>query len=144
MPVRRKVALVSYGIIAAVSLVLGLTYLLSPAFMPYHEAALQVEWSQLDAAEQTLLLALMRVAGAGWIALAVAMTALLVFAFPRGATWARVTLPVLVVVFYVPTLWATLTVTATTPATAPWYGNAMALAATLLAVLCDARSVRET
>ena len=134
----RKVALVSCAIIAAVSLAPGLTYLLSNEFMPCHAAALQMDWAELDVARQTLLLALMQVAGAGWIAPALAMTALLAFAFPRVALWARVTLPLLVLVFYGPTLWGTVSVTTVTAATAPWYSNAMALAAMLVALTGDA------
>jgi len=138
MAMRRQVAFVCYGIIALVSLTLGLIYLLSSEFMPYHAAALQMDWSAVDASLQTLLLALMRVAGAGWLALAAALSALLIFAFPGGRLWVRVTLPLLVLLFYGPTLWATVAVTVGTPAQAPWYGNAMALAAMLVAVLCDA------
>ncbi len=137
MPVRRQVALVCYGIIALVSVVLGLIYLLSTEFMPYHAAALEMDWGAVDASLQTLILALMGVAGAGWLTLAAAMAALLVFAFPGGPLWVRVTLPLLVLIFYGPTLWATVAVTVGTPAQAPWYGNAMALAAMVLAVLCD-------
>lgn len=137
MPVGRKIAFVCYGIIALVSVVLGLIYLLRGEFMPYHAAALGMDWAAVDSALQTLLLALMDVAGAGWLTLAAALVALLVFAFPNGRLWVRVALPLLVLIFYGPTLWTTVAVTVATPAEAPWYGNAMALAAMLVAVLCD-------
>jgi hypothetical protein len=138
MPVSRKIAFVCYAIIALVSVVLGLIYLLRGEFMPYHGAALGMDWAAVDSALQTLLLALMDVAGAGWLTLAAALVALLVFVFPHGRLWGRVTLPLLVLIFYGPTLWATLAVTAETPARAPWYGNVMALAAMLVAVVGDA------
>lgn len=103
----------------------------------YRAAALEMDWGTVDASPQTLILALMGVAGAGWLTLAAAMAALLVFAFPGDRLWVRVILALLVLIFYGPTLWTTVAVTVATPAEAPWYGNAMALAAMLVAVLCD-------
>jgi len=61
MTTRGKAAAVSSSIVALVSLVLGSIYLVSPQFMPYHAAALGTAWAALESAEQTLILALMRV-----------------------------------------------------------------------------------
>ena len=142
MPITRKIAFLCYAINALVSAGFGLTYLVRDEFMPYHAAALQVEWGALDSSLQVLLLALMRVAGAGWIALSISILALLFFAFPRGSAWVRITLPMLLLSFYIPTLWATLSVTWATGADVPWYGNAMAVFSTLLAIMCDASAGR--
>ena len=55
----------------------------------------------------------------------------------RGEMWARLLVPFLLVLFYVPNLLATLTVLEQTPASPPWYGNALALLATAIGLALD-------
>ena len=56
-------------------------YLKRSDFMPYHGQAVDRPWAQIDPRMQVLLMALIRVVGAGWIALAGAgvMLAWLIF-----------------------------------------------------------------
>jgi len=130
---RRKIALVLYALVALFSLVLGLIYFLRDSFLPYHEALLGTSWDELDAPARTLLLALMNVAGGGWLALFVLIMALVIIPFRRGELWARIVIPVGILALYVPTLLATLTVP-----TAPWYGAAAACAAAVIGFVLDA------
>jgi hypothetical protein len=138
MQARRKIALVLYVLVALSSLVLGLTYFLRESFLPYHEVALGVPWLQLDEPTRILLLALMDVAGGGWLALFVFVMALVLIPFRRGEVWARYTIPVGILALYVPTLLATLGVLYGTPATPPWYGAAVACATAVVGFLLDA------
>lgn len=138
MPLRRRIAALFYAINALVSLALGALYLSRDRFMPYHEAALGQPWESVEPALQTLLLALMDVAGAGWIALGVAVLMLTVYPFRRGETWSRVLIPALFLLFYVPTLLATLAVLAQTAGAPPWYGNAVACTVAVIGLLLDA------
>lgn len=138
MSFRRKVAATAYGINSLVSLILGSTYLLRGSFMPYHADALQRSWAEVEPALQTLLGALMDVAGAGWIGIGVATLALVAVPMRRGEQWGRLLIPVLFLIFYVPTLFATIAVLNGTPATPPWYGNAIACLATMIGVVTDA------
>jgi hypothetical protein len=138
MSFRRKVAATAYGINSLVSLILGSTYLLRGSFMPYHADALQRSWAEVEPALQTLLGALMDVAGAGWIGIGVATLALVAVPMRRGERWGRLLIPVLFLIFYVPTLFATIAVLNGTPATPPWYGNAIACLATMIGVVTDA------
>jgi hypothetical protein len=137
MKSRRRAAASGYGVTAAISLLLGSVYLTRGSFMPYHGDALGLPWRELDPALQTLLLALMDVAGAGWIAVGVAVLALLVGPFRRGEQWSRLLIPLLLLTFYVPTLMATLEVAGKTAATPPWWGNALACTATLVSLAFD-------
>ena len=130
-------ASIPYGIVAIVSAVLGCIYLFRGRFMPYHAEALGLEWADVEPDLQVLLTALMQVAGAGWLALAVALGALLRWPFRGGALWARLTIPALIVTFYLPTFVATISVSLNTPATAPWYGNLASLIAAMIGVLLD-------
>jgi len=138
MSLRRKVAAAFYGVNSLVSLVLGSTYLLRGSFMPYHADALQRSWAEVEPAVQTLLGALMDVAGAGWIGIGVSTLVLIVIPMRRGEWWSRLLIPALFLIFYVPTLLATLAVMNGTPATPPWYGNATACLATTIGVVADA------
>lgn len=133
----RYAAAALYLIVAAVSAVMGSIYLTSDTFMPYHAQALQMNWSEVEPALQTLLLALMRVAAAGWLAIAIVTAALVAVPYRHGARWARLTLPIMLLVFYIPTLWATVLVTMHTPAAAPWYGNLAAVVSVVIGVALD-------
>lgn len=126
-----------YLIAAAVSVVLGAIYLFSSSFMPYHGDALQMDWAAVAAPLQTLILALMDVAGGGWLAVALATAVLVAIPFRRGEAWARFALPAILLAFYVPTFWATVLVTLHTPAHAPWYGNLAAIACAVIGFALD-------
>ena len=135
---------IPYGITAGVSLVLGSIYLFRGQFMPYHSDALGLAWSEVGSELQVLLVALMQVAGAGWLALALALILLLVWPFRAGYRWARLGIPALIVLFYGPTLLATISVSLHTPATPPWYGNVAALASALAGLAIDFGLERRT
>lgn len=138
MPSPSKLAVTLYVMDGIVSVGLGAVYLFRGSFMPYHAAALGRSWEELEPTLQTLFGALMDVAGAGWIALGVATLALTAFPVRRGEQWARLLVPTLLLLFYIPTLIATLTVLRETPGSPPWYGNAVALVVAVIALFLDA------
>jgi hypothetical protein len=138
MDARSRTAAILYLVNAGVSLLLGAVYMMRDQFMPYHADALERSWEAVEPPLQTLLSALMQVAGAGWIALGVATLVLVAIPMKRGEIWARWLIPVLLLVFYVPTLLATLEVLLGTPATPPWQGNAIACFTTVLGLMFDA------
>jgi hypothetical protein len=121
-----------------VSLVLGAIYLFRDSFMPYHAVALSKSWGELDSATQTLLKALMEVAAAGWLALGTLVLLLVAFPIRRGERWARLAAPVALLLFYVPTLLATLSVLQQTPASPPWRFNVVACLCAVVGLLLDA------
>jgi hypothetical protein len=123
---RKRLAGLSYGLTALVSLVLGILYLFRDSFMPYHADAVSRNWAEVEAANQVLISALMTVAGGGWLSVGILILVLLYFPFRNGRRWAVYALPGLILVFYVPNLWATLSVLRNTPASPPWYGNLIA------------------
>ncbi|MDH3655991.1 MAG: hypothetical protein OEN21_17140 [Myxococcales bacterium] len=135
---RRRVAAWIYTSIAIPSLVLGAIYLFRPTFMPYHAVALGKDWAELDAATQALIKALMEVAGGGWLALGTLLLFLVAFPIRRGERWARWAAPTASLLFYVPTLLATLSVLQQTPASPPWRANLGMCVAAVLAFLLDA------
>lgn len=132
-----RIAAVLYAITASVSLVLGGIYLLRGSFMPYHAVALGRDWEELDLATQTLLKALMEVAAGGWLALGALVLILVAFPIRRGERWARLAAPTALLLFYIPTLLATLSVLQHTPASPPWRLNAVACLCAVVGLVLD-------
>ncbi|MGD2046386.1 MAG: hypothetical protein PVJ80_06330 [Gemmatimonadota bacterium] len=141
---RHRVAAFLYAAVASVSLVLGAIYWSRDSFMPYHAAALGRDWGELEPATQALLKALMEVAGGGWLALGALVLLLVAFPIRRGERWARLAAPGALLLFYVPALFATLSVLHETPASPPWRLNVVACLCAVVGLLLDApwRSVR--
>jgi hypothetical protein len=135
---RHRVAAFLYAGVAVVSLVLGAIYLFRDSFMPYHAAALGKNWDELGPATQTLLKALMEVAAGGWLALGALVLLLVAVPIRRGERWARLAAPAALLLFYVPTLLATLTVLQETPASPPWRFNVVACLCAVVGFLLDA------
>jgi len=105
---------------------LGAVYMLKRSFMPYHAEAVSKNWAEVETANQVLISALMDVSGGGWFTVGVVIVVLLVFPFRNDERWAVYALPAVILIFYIPNLWATLSVLRNTPAHPPWYGNLMA------------------
>ncbi len=135
---RHRVAAFLYAAVAFVSLVLGAIYLFRDSFMPYHAAALGKDWDELGPATQTLLKALMEVAAGGWLALGTLVLLLVAFPIWRGERWARLAVPAALLIFYVPTLLATLSVLHETPASPPWRFNVVACLCAVVGFVLDA------
>ena len=141
---RHRVAAFLYATTAIVSVVLGAIYLFRDSFMPYHAAALGKGWGELDPATQTLLKALMELAGGGWLVVGALVLLLVAFPIRRGERWARLAAPAALLLFYGPTLLATLSVLHQTPASPPWRFNVVACLSAVVGLLLDTpwRSVR--
>lgn len=123
---RKRSAGIVYGFTALVSLVLGAVYIFKTSFMPYHAEAVSKSWAEVETANRVLISALMDVSGGGWFTVGVVIVVLLVFPFRNDERWAVYALPAVILIFYIPNLWATLSVLRNTPAHPPWYGNAIA------------------
>ena len=135
MDTQTKVAFGLYLAVAALSLAFACMYLLRSQFMPYHAAAVGRSWSQLDPLVQTLVLALMRVAGGGWLASGISVLLLVLIPLRRGEPWAAWAIPLVGAAAALPTFWATLMVRRRTPGSPPWYPSALCLAFLLLGCL---------
>ena len=135
---RSRVAALLYTTVAFVSLALGGIYWLRDSFMPYHSVALGRAWGDLDPATQALIKALMEVAAGGWLALGAVVLLLVAFPIRRGERWARIAAPGALLLFYVPTLLATLRVLQETPASPPWRLNGLACLCAVVGLVLDA------
>ncbi|WP_224996128.1 hypothetical protein [Cesiribacter sp. SM1] len=116
---KQKLASAANYTVAAALFILAHIYLIKPSFMGYHSQALSLEWNEVDGATQTLVLALMRVCGGGWLAVSLT-TVFLQWRFTRGREpWVPVVILVVGLISTLSTLYATLLVYLNTPGTPP-------------------------
>jgi hypothetical protein len=116
---KAKIGSIANYATALVFLTFGVIYLFKNNFMPYHGAALSLEWSQLEENTQSLILALMRAASGGFLASAVAITVLQIKFRDDKLSW--IPLLILITGFIVTctTLYATILVRIYTPGKPP-------------------------
>jgi hypothetical protein len=95
---------------SVVLLLFGLTYLLRPKFMNYHRTAVQKDWKELVPEIQTLILALMRTVGGGFLSVAIAIF-ILQLEFNRNQShWIALLILTIGVILNICVLYATLLV----------------------------------
>jgi hypothetical protein len=133
-----KAALAIYLVIAAIDIVLGVRYFSSKEFMSYHSQAVDAPWQELELGTQTLILALMKIAGTGWFVLGFFTIILALAAFKTGSTVARWTLPMATLIFYLGSFAATWGVYQETGAPTPWGPSLAIIGIALLALVIDA------
>jgi hypothetical protein len=114
---------------AAVAIVFGLIYLFRSKFMGYHRMAVQKDWNELSHEMQTLILALMRTVGGGFLSVSIAVI-ILQLEFNRSQNH-KIALAILIVggILTLGTLYATILVRTKTK------GRPPTIAALLLLIL---------
>jgi hypothetical protein len=103
----RKLALALIVLAAVGAAAVGARYSMATEFMPYHAVVAGKSWSQLEPGVQAIVLGMLRILGASFIAFAIA---LLAFAWGgwRGDRWPAVGAALSGLVLAVPTLYVTL------------------------------------
>jgi hypothetical protein len=119
-----------------VMLAMASRFLTATEFFPYHAEASGLQWGDLQPGLQTVILALLRVAGAGWLTGSVALIVLLAVPFARrDEGWSYVAIPALALIFWGITFATTLHVAMTTAANPPWQASLFCVGLTLASAL---------
>jgi hypothetical protein len=84
MEIFSRLALFSYTLAFLIVVMFSIAYLKRSDFMPYHSVAVARPWSEIEPRMRVLLLALIKVAGWAWLALALAGFLLLYLLFSRN------------------------------------------------------------
>ncbi|RBP18183.1 hypothetical protein DFR50_101127 [Roseiarcus fermentans] len=79
--------LMALAVAALLGVAMGMKYLTTPAFMPYHAAVVGKTWAEIDPLMQAIVLGMLRVVAGGFLALGVAI-GWLTLALAQGAAWA--------------------------------------------------------
>ena len=135
---RMKLALGIYLVAGAVDVLLGAMYFSSKQFMSYHAEAVGATWQEVDVSVQTLILALMKLAGGGWLALGVFTIVVAWAALKTHSVVARWTLPAGMLVSYSASFAATWGVYQATGAPTPWGPSLAMIGFALFALALDA------
>ena len=126
------ISFISYSCVAFISILFGLIYLLKNQYMPYHNKALGLSWSELPENMQVLIIALMRAAGGGFLATGLAIFILLIIPGRAGDTWANYAILAIATCTSLASLYATLLVKVKTPGTPPVAVSIVTLALTIV------------
>jgi hypothetical protein len=135
---RMKLALGIYLIAGTVDIGLGTSYFSSKKFMSYHAEAVGASWQDLDVGVQTLILALMKLAGGGWFALGFFTIVLALAAMKTRSVVAKWTLPAGTVISHSASFAPTWGVYQATGAATPWGPSLAMIGFALLAFAIDA------
>ena len=114
-------------VVVLVGILFSSLYLLRKKFMPYHAVAVGKTWDELDKNFRVLIIALMRVAGGGWLAASTALGILLYFHFMSSEPWITWIIFLTGLSVTIPTLAATVIVRTRTNARPPVYAAVLAL-----------------
>lgn len=114
-----QISFFCYLITAIISILFGIIYLVRSEFMPYHAVALEKQWIELDTKIQTLILALMRVAGGGFLATGIVVVLLMLLYLRTSKQWIMFIIPTVGLITSLSSLYATLLVKSRTPASPP-------------------------
>jgi len=109
-----------YVVVAILSLIFGLIYLTKAEFMPYHSQALNKKWQELENSYQTLILALMRVAGGGFLATGISIILLLIVYYNTQQNSLLIIITTMGLITSLGSLLATILVKTKTPASPPF------------------------
>lgn len=135
---RMKAALAIYLVIGTINLLLGVRYFSSNQFMPYHAEAVGASWQELDSGVQSVFLAIMKVAGGGWLTLGFFTIIVAFSAFKKCSIFARWMLPAGTILFWSISFVATWGVHQQTGASTPWAPSLAMIGFALIALALDA------
>lgn len=139
----KNIALSFLAIVAVTHLVFGIVYVTADEFMSYHAGALSTNWAGLDPNYQTLLLALIKLAGAGGIVAGAVNLTLVMYFFKKPYRSLVLLAPFSAVVFQSFTHYVVYQVSANTPGTPPLFLVTMGSCTLLVALPLFLKSALE-
>jgi hypothetical protein len=142
MTTRMKFAFWTYLLLALAGAAWGIGFLFRSEFTPYHRAAAGVPWSEVPANLQVVILALTKLAGGLWVAVALCIVVMLLVPFRQGARWAVWAVPLLLLAQLVAPMPAMIHLTTHTSATPPWALTLGSIAVTLVALVVSVTGKR--
>lgn len=130
----KLLAIVLYSIVTLITVGAGVKFFTAPEYFPYHAQASEVDWIDVSAGLQLLMLAGFKIIGAGFLGVALSLGLMIAFPFSRyGQRWSYFAIPLVGTMFWSITLATTLIVNSTTRADAPWGGALFCVLMLLLA-----------
>ena len=139
----KKIAFAIYLLIVLALVASGIAYLRCQTIMPYHKAAIGIEWEDIPLASQFLLQALVKAAGGGFLVTGIAVFIIAMIPFRSGEKWPIWAIPLLVALWTVPAAYGGFRAAQATGASIPWWMLAVVLALAVFASVLSAGSQKE-
>ncbi len=121
-----------FGLVGISLLLTGAVYLTLSEFMPYHSAAVQMAWEELDANMQGLILGFLKGLGSGAFVAGVATLLMVGMSLARGPGPFLALLPIVATGYSTLLCYATYTVSARTPGDPPLIPIALLVVASMM------------
>jgi|GEM_PF-218416 len=141
---RLKTAFFCYILCVLLGITFSITYLFRSEFMPYHAAAVEQSWGEVNPAFQLLIISLMKASGGGWLGVSMAVSLLLFGPFKQGMRWSYWAIPAIAFPPMFVTLYVTVKVALNTPATPPWPLAAIGLTLLMIGFVLSMTTKRDT
>ncbi len=126
-----------YLVGTAMLVTFGLRYAFASKAMPYHLVAMGKSWAEVDQGTKAILIALMRCAGAAYLAVSVASVWIVLAAQVNRASWANPALVSIYTILLLPLTLAMQQVRLNTQARPPINASIIGLSMVGLACACD-------
>lgn len=126
-----------YLVGVAMLVLYGLRYAFASKAMPYHLVAIGKSWSEVDPGTKAILIALIRCAGAAYLAVSVASAWIVLAAQIHRVGWANPALVSVFAILLLPLTLAMRQVRLSTRARPPISASLVGLAMVVLASMCD-------
>ena len=133
----KNAALILYVLVGLGFMGLGVIYLLTDEFMPYHSDAIGASWGNLDANYQGLFLGLLKGLGAGAFSSGVTLLSLAVLSYLRGIQHYKYALALVALAYSCTLTYAIYTVYALTPSEPPLAGGIAWIVFSSIAIACS-------
>jgi|TARA_B100001971_G_C17944925_1_gene409559 hypothetical protein len=131
-----KGSLIAFAAIGVYFSFIGVVYLTTTEFMPYHSEAVRTEWSDLDENFQGLFLGFLKGLGTGALIAGFTVISMVVMSFRTSPIPYRLLLPSVSLGYLSLLLYAMYTVKTRTMGNPPIEGTAVVFVATIIIVVC--------
>ncbi len=123
-------------VVAFITAGMGVRFLTATEYFSYHSQASGMAWGDVSSGLRIVYLAVFKVCGAGFLTVALSLLLMIIFPFAKyNNRWSYFAIPICGSLFWSIVLAATLYVSFTTQAIAPWRGSLSCIILTLLAFI---------
>ncbi len=141
----KLVAVLLYSIVVLITAGAGLQFMTATKYFDYHAQAAGLDWVSLNPDLQMLILSGFKIAGVGFLTVALNLSLMIIFSFTKhGESWSDVAIPLVGLVFWSVVLSTTLMVYSATGAEAPWGASLFCVIALLVGLFISQRELKRT
>jgi H+/Cl- antiporter ClcA len=131
----KMVSIVLYSLIGVISLIMAFKTLSSRKFLPFHEEAYGKPWEDVDEKLRPVFIALLRISGLGFLAVALLMLTFPVVDYIQPNAYLKYAIPSVALIFCSGLFLINFILFKKTKAKTPWKNSLYAMIAILLSML---------